>query len=325
MPRLTDIKHVLFSVDERPVFVSLGPQGNARQISVPGKKALVHRDQNRVLGIVSRSYRLVSNQEALEMAYKCCSTVFPETVAGEWSVNAVDAPSTAGYCRIDLTHNSAALDFHFVRAEDRPDLFGPFIRVTNSFNGKRALGFDIGFYRKVCKNGLIVAENIIRFKFSHMRQEIDKDIHFEVARERLAKMKTGFADALAGLRTCALPRSQFERLVRGVLLLRAPSPKNPNPREAADWQMLNTHLAVLCTRYASELGENAYAAVNAITEFASHPLDLRCVLRERHGLQRLAGSWLTLFNEARRTPDFTISGHLEYLENNFSKTVIRPS
>ncbi|MCA3413871.1 MAG: DUF932 domain-containing protein [Roseomonas sp.] len=324
MPRLTDIKHVLFSVNEHPVFVSFGPQGNARQVAVPGKKAIVNRDQNRVLGIVSRNYRLVSNQEALEMAYKCCSTVFPETLAGEWMVNAVDAPSTAGYCRIDLTHHSAVLDFSFVGADDRPDLFGPFIRVTNSFNGKRALGFDIGFYRKVCKNGLVLPESVIRFKFSHMRQEIDKGIHFEVAREKLARMKTGFADTLAGLKVCALPRSQFERLLRGVLLLREPSSKKPNPREAADWQTLNIHIAELCTRYANELGENAYAAFNAITEFASHPLDLRCVLRERHALQRLAGSWLALFNQARRTPDFTISGHLEYLEENFPKTAVRP-
>ena len=30
-----------------------------------------------------------------------------------------------------------------------------FIRLTNSYNGLRAPAFDIGFHRKVCKNGLI--------------------------------------------------------------------------------------------------------------------------------------------------------------------------
>jgi len=73
----------------------------------------------------------------------------------------------AGYCHIDLIHNSAALDFTFVPPHQRPEAFGPFIRVTNSYNSLRALAFDIGFYRKVCKNGLIIPDTIIRFKFNN--------------------------------------------------------------------------------------------------------------------------------------------------------------
>jgi hypothetical protein len=203
MPRLTNINDVLFPVDEHPVFVSVREKGGERRLAVPEKKALVNRNRNRVLGVVSRGYRLVSNQEALDLAYKCCCTVFPETLPGEWGVNAVDAPSTAGYCHIDLVHNSAALDFSAVPANQRPEFFGPFIRVTNSFNGLRALGFDIGFYRKVCKNGLIVPDTIIRFKFTHMRRDIGETIHFEVAKERLAKFKTAFTDTLTGLRNGA--------------------------------------------------------------------------------------------------------------------------
>jgi hypothetical protein len=67
-------------------------------------------------------------------------------------------------------------------------------------------------------------------------------------------------------------------------------------------------------RYAGELGENAYAAFNAVTEFASHPPENRCVHRDRHSFQRLAGTWLTSFNDACRKPGFSITGHLEHLE-----------
>ena len=49
------------------------------------------------------------------------------------------------------------------------------------------------------------------------------------------------------------------------------------------------------TRHATDLGENAYAAFKAVTEFASHPPENRCVHRDRHSLQCLAGSWLTSF------------------------------
>lgn len=197
MPRLTNLDDVLFPVEEHPVFVSVTDKSTERRLAVPDKKAIVNRTTNRVLGVMSRDYRLVSNAEALDMAYKCCRTLFPETKPGEWEVKAIDAPSTAGYCHLDLLHNSTALDFNAVPAAQRPELFGPFIRVTNSYNGLRALRFDIGFYRKVCKNGLIIPDVIIRFEFPHLHRDIGKTIEFKVAHEQLAKFRTTFTDSLA--------------------------------------------------------------------------------------------------------------------------------
>lgn len=316
MPRLTKLNEVLFPVEEHPVFVSCTENGKEQRLAVPGKKAIVNRTSHRVLGIVSRDYRLVSNAEAIDMAQTCCRTVFPETNPGEWQVRTIDAPSTAGYCHFDLIHNSAALDFGFVTPNQRPEVFGPFIRVTNSYNGLRALGFDIGYYRKVCKNGLILPETIIRFKFDHLRRSIGETIQFQIAHDRLSKFKATFTDSLAGLRNCAVARSQFESLILGVLLLRPPEHLEPESREAVDWQQLKIHLTEMSTRYADELGENAYAAFNAITEFASHPLESVIVRRDRHSLQRLAGSWLTSFNADCRKPDFSVSRHLEQLAMN---------
>ena len=119
MPRLTNLKDVLFPVAEHSVFVSVPTGEGERRVSVPEKKALVNMTRNRVRGIVSRDYRLVSNQEALDWAFQCCRTVFPETMPAEWEVNATDAPSTGGHCTIDLRHNSTALGVVSVRGEDR--------------------------------------------------------------------------------------------------------------------------------------------------------------------------------------------------------------
>jgi hypothetical protein len=313
MSRLTKLDAVLFPVEEHPVYVSISEKSGERRLDVPGKKAIINSSTHRVLGIVSRGYRLVSNDEALGMAQECCRIVFPETKTGEWEVKGIDAPSTAGYCHMDLVHNTTALDFSFVPADKRPEVFGPFIRVTNSFNGLRALRFDIGFYRKICKNGLIVPDTIIRFKFTHSLRVIGENICFEISQDRLTKFKTTFTNSLVGLRDCAVPCSQFEPLILGVLSLRPPQPLKPDRRETADWQKLGSHLREIGGRYANELGANAYAAFNAITEFASHPLENRCVHRDRHSLQRLAGSWLTSFNDACRKPGFSIFSHLEQL------------
>ena len=143
-------------------------------------------------------------------------------------------------------HNSTRLDFRFVAAKDKPDAFGPFIRVTNSYNGLRALSFEIN-------------------------------------NKKLSALKASFNDYFAGLQTCRLPRAYFEPLVCGALLIHEPKRVYEGPKKILeDWSALNRHLNALCDHYFMELGDNAYAAFNAITDFASNPPENCCVLRERH-------------------------------------------
>jgi hypothetical protein len=125
------------------------------------------------------------------------------------------APGTGGLCFIDLLHNSAALGFQFVPAKDRPDAFGPFMRVTNSYNGLRALAFDIGFLRKVCTYGLTLPKSIIRFKFTHLQRDLGKEINFEVAHEHLSKLRASFSEYLCVLRDFKVTRPEFEPLFWG--------------------------------------------------------------------------------------------------------------
>lgn len=310
MTRLTQLNEIMFPVDEHPVFASVKTDSGEQRLPVPEKKAIVNLESGRILGIVSRGYRLVSNEEALDLAGKCCRAVFPETKPVEWGVTAVDAPMTGGHCFIDFTHNSAALDFSFLPAGDRPDEYGPFIRVTNSYNGLRALKFDIGYHRKVCTNGMILPETVIRFRFSHLRREIGETVEFEIARGKLTGMRESFSEYLRALREFDISRKQFEPLVLAVLLLREPKNAEPDSPEAEAWAALRGHLKRMCDRYAGELGENAYAVFNVITDFASHPPDNRCVYRERHGFQRLAGAWLYGFSRECRKPDFDLGKHI---------------
>src|SRR4029077_11122893 len=314
MPRLAQLADVLFPVEERPVFA--GAKGSAGEplLRVPDKKAIVNTKRRRVLGVVRRDYRLVSNREALDWAYQCCRKAFPETKDTEWEVKAADAPAAAGHCFIDLAHNSTALAFTVSPAQGRPDVFGPFIRVTNSYNGLRALAFHIGFYRKVCKNGLILPGTIIQFKFTHLRRDLKETIEFDISHELLAKLKCSFGSYLDAVRACPVPSDQFGPFIRAVLSIRTPDKPKPNSRVAADWELLTAHLEGLCDRYARDLGENAYAVLNVIPEFASHPPANRHVHRDRNSLQRLAGTWLSDFAQRCRQSEFCLITYLGELQ-----------
>ena len=65
MPRLTQLDDVLFSVEEHPIFASVKTPSGEKRISIPDKKAIINRGSGRVLGVVGRGYRLVSNREAV--------------------------------------------------------------------------------------------------------------------------------------------------------------------------------------------------------------------------------------------------------------------
>jgi hypothetical protein len=54
-------------------------------------------------------------------------------------------------------------------------------------------------------------------------------------------------------------------------------------------------------RYADELGANAYAAFNAMTDLASHPPAIPHFRRSPHSLQAVAGAWAEEFGNLLAT------------------------
>jgi hypothetical protein len=298
---------LLFEVEERPVFAGAGPN---RYTPVPGKKAIVNRDDGRVLGVVGREYRLVTNQEAMEAARLCCRQVFPKTKPEEWQFSTAEGPATRSSCAIDLVHNSAALNFSVVEPGDKPEAYGPFIRVANSYNGRRALGFEIGYMRKVCQNGLILPDSLIRFHYSHSRRDIGQAITFRIDAEKLATFQEGFSGMVDALRARRIGRASFAPIVHAVYDIQ-PQEK-PKPKDG--WSELVEEIQKLCHGYADSLGENAYAVFNAVTDLASRPPALPCFRRTRQSLQRRAGAWLPGFTSACRDPGFRLQDYLKGLD-----------
>jgi hypothetical protein len=314
MTRVDDVQDLLFPVEEHPIFVSMRTADGGRQVPVRDKKAIVNGTTHCVLGVVSRDYPVVTNEQALEWARLCCKTAFPSTSETEWHVAAADAPSTASYCHIDLVHNSGAVDFSLVRAKARPEVFGPFVRVTNSYNALRALVFDVGFHRKVCRNGLILPQSVIQFRFTHERSQL-RSIRFDVNSGELTRLTRIFTESVSGLVECSIPEELFLQLVCGVLNIRGPVGDRSDPTEEAAeaWRVVCNAIADLARKYISELGANAYALLNTITDFASLPPKNVWVRRERHALQRRAGTWLSQFSSECKQLQFDPAEYLHRL------------
>lgn len=84
--------------------------------------------------------------------------------------------------------------------------------------------------------------------------------------------------------------------------------------------MLDADLVARRDRYFGDLGANAYAAFNLVTDFASHPPESHRMRRDRPSLERMAGSWLRGFRAAAKEPGFTVAKHIEELGNRVMPT-----
>lgn len=316
MPRLTTIDDVLFPVELHPVVAQIRKPNGVKRVPIPGKRAVMNMRNRTVVGVVSSGYRLFTNGQALRAAKQCCQTVFPETRLTEWDVSAVEASSSASYCHIDLVHRTSNLDFQFLYDGVRPEVpeaFGPFVRVTNSYNGRRALTFNIGFHRKMCLNGLVGPDVIVRFRFDHTQADLGTNIEFNVDRQQVSKLKESFLDSFKTLRQCSIDAQYFTPLIQSIICLKAPrnSPEHPLPAwQSRDWYALEQRVDDLSQKYLRDLGGNAYAVLNAVTELASHPPSSHFIRRDRNSLQRLAGEWMLDFRKLCTQPGFSVADYL---------------
>lgn len=300
---------LFFPVRAVPVFAQIRRGSNLEMERIPSQRAIVNCATDQVISVVSENYQVVTNREALEFAHLCCRAAFPEAASQDWRVLEAHAPSTMGSCCIDLVHPGSALEFSGPVFRGKPDAFGPFVRVTNSYNRSRALSFEIGFFRKVCSNGMILPQSSVRFAFNHNTRNFSNRVSFEVGKDSVAQLREKFQKFLAPLQDCEVPPPMFLPATLGVLGIRKPDPMAKRQREP--WERLAAKLRSIASEYCEELGHNGYALLNVITDVASRPPKSSFVRREQQSLQRSAGHWLAEFSAECRKPGFDVISHLD--------------
>ena len=210
---------------------------------------------------------------------------------------------------------------HVINLWDNPggisEVHTPFFRVTNSYNGRRALRFDLGFMRKHCSTGVIFEEKVATVTAARTKDAIEK-LYLAAAGRNFGDLKQRFIACLGTLRGIALTDAESLEIVRAVLALPV-AREELSERTKVDIEQLDADLAALDARHRAEIGANAYAAFNTMTDFATRPPVSFLVRRDRAALQGRAGSWLKSFHEAAGRPGFTVAGHLDSLRKGNSQ------
>lgn len=302
--------HWLFDIEEVPVFAAVRRHGTTRYLAAPRKKALIASDTGRIVGIVGESYRLFTNQQAVTLCQRFCRDAFPDTNPAEWIYEVGHGPQTRSWAAMDIRHRSHAMNLMGIDGGPS-DTYTPFARITNSYNGSRALRIDVGFMRDHCENGVIFEEKAASVSVPHTRAGIHA-IKIASPFSGMAALCDQFRETLSGVRAVRVTREEARSLVR--LVIGWPKlPENPKPIESLDQQALDADLENRLETYLRELGGNAYAAFNVMTDIAARPPQSTRFRRDRPHLERRAGAWLRDFNDVASRPGFSIPVHLKEL------------
>jgi len=231
-------------------------------IGTPDYRAVVNQSNGQIISIVSKNYQLISNQKAVEMGKEIFAQIYPSVNADELIPYKVVAPNSKASAHIDLIHESVNF-----KVWDQ-ETWLPFLRTTNSYNRSVALSFEIGFVRKLCSNGVLFNKDTMKLKYIHNRSnkmEIRSDAKQIEAAFGL------FADQCVSLRDYPVPKELMFALVCQILNINLELPKdNQVNKKINSLQNLMELTKILTARYTTELGSNAYAAFNLVTDIVSH-------------------------------------------------------
>ena len=298
-----------FPIAEAPVYATVTHNGVTRNVRLPHRKALVAADTGDVIGIVGEGYKVFTNDQAVTLCHKFCLEAFPDTKAAEWNFVDGHGPATRSWAAMDIHHQSHSMN---LMGNGGPsEIFTPFVRITNSYNGTRALRIDVGFLREHCSNGVIFEQEAATLTVPHTCQGIHS---LKVARpfEGMGELREKFRNTLAGIRGVAIGLDDARQHVRSVSGW-PKQPEEPKDWEKTDRSALDADLHTRLQGYFRELGGNAYAAFNTLTDLAARPPQSPRFRRDRPTLERRAGAWLRDFHIAASRPGFSISGHLAEL------------
>ena len=282
------ISAAFFPVELRDVFVPM-PDKVVRQ---PRFHAVVDVKRSHVFAVVGDDYKLVTNEEAVALGRECFSQVFQLTDIQKMQGFRATMPKTRSFCHLDFVHADRTL--HPLGTGS--DFWKPYLRITNSYNRTYALNFELGFYRWICKNGLMMGKQSIDFKFTHSKRVNDYKISFRLRAGDFAALEAQFMANVVNLQRYHVPRQFMWPLFYKAFDFAIPNDLSrvEKDRESV-FARRKASVAALTSKYFGELGENGYAAINVLTDYATRPEAEKFKEGRVNGFQRLCGEWMSNF------------------------------
>lgn len=302
-----DISEAMFPVIEQNICLDTP---NGRSTKIPGYYAIVDAERGKTLSVVTDNYKLILNKEAYELADLIIRGVFSDRNIHDFECYNVRISRSRGSCIIDLIIPNNFADVF----GDPNESWTPFLRISNSYNRRSVLRYEVGFCRWICLNGCIFGQKSFTISIRHDELDSYDDYH-KVIRE--ARDKMGSIDSiwqtiirrLEALRSIEISQLMVLPLFCKIFGVKIDKEKLTDAQKdklaARAGQILKSTKA-----YFAEMGSNAYALFNVMTDYASFPADISEGSVTIHNLQHRVGRWVDEFIEANKKDGFSLSKYI---------------
>ena len=276
-------------------------------VEVPNNEALINKRTGQFLSVVSKRYNVITNKDAYDLASKIVGSYFPGATLDKFKTFNVVYPSTMTTCRMDFILPE---NFYNPFPTDGEDKWTPFIRISNSFNKTIRLSYEIGFCRWICLNGMIFGGNSIKLKVNHTEGNYYNAIMKQI-REQSKKVQDAqtiwesLSRKLVGLRSFDVKEDDVLPLYCKAFDVSFEE-ERLTEKIKDNWKKRKSYLDNIRKDYFKEMGNNAYAVMNILTDFASH--NVLGIYSD--GYQRKVGNWVEDFIGSIKKPGFSLDSYL---------------
>ena len=296
MSRNTDLSSITFPVKLEPLYLK-------DNRPVPKFFAVVNENNKHIFSVVTKNYKLIPNEQAIELGKKCLQNIFESADINDLEIFNIIAPKTYSFCHVDIIHKDYNINIWAQEA------WLPYLRVTNSYNKTRTLRFDLGFCRELCDNGVIFESETMSLQYNHTHNEVQSDNVIITNFHKLKKLEVQFIERMNNLQRFHVPPKYIPALLCKIfhlnIKLDAEDEKDQNFRD----HFYHTAFALTNT-YFKEFGQNGYAALNVISDFASRPEIYMNPNLYINRYQKLTGNWINTFINEIKKSDFKFENYL---------------
>ena len=301
-PEYRDVRETFFPVSLRQA-TCRGIYGRERPL--PGYYAVYDELRDNPITVVSRSYKLITNERAYQVAEALAMGVFGHHIE-EFKCYNIYMPKTYGSCRIDLILPQST----FYPFGNQKESWTPFIRISNSYNRTIRLRYEIGFCRWICLNGVIFGKRGYSISFAHLEQNWERKMYYfiEEVREKLGpidNMILAFGKKLTRLNSITIPQEMVLPTFVKVFSIPDIDSEDITPASRIKYLQQADSVRKAGASYYQELGDNAYAMMNVLTDFASFPVG-RVSQTMIHSYQSKVGEWVNDLLEESQADRFSL-------------------
>lgn len=295
MERNTDLQSLMFPVELRDVYVDVpvgsDSPGRSKQMIIhePRHRAVVNTMTNHIFSVVTDEYKLISNLDAFEIARRIFGQLFHSTNPKEMEVFNIITSEENSYCHIDIIHNTYRVNIW------KTEIFIPFIRATNSYNRHKTLGFDIGFVRKLCSNGIIFEGKTVKLRYLHSGRGVINYDNIVADVNQLHNLEELFKQYMDKIKEKMISRNIAFATMQSVLQLKFDvQHKNPKIAQKNQERLENfvNDFDRIYDSYKQDYGESAYTLFNTMTEYCREPRKGIINNNQIDAMQKRSGVWL---------------------------------